>query len=103
MAAHLLMTAKSATVGKADRTLLESRMGRVSQDIIAMAKGHAETFETNGADVTFLVITGSLTVVDGQDTYRAPSGTYQRIVSDGYHLTANDDAVVLLTTVVDEV
>jgi quercetin dioxygenase-like cupin family protein len=92
--------ARSASSGRSSRTVYGGHEHSLRQTVIALAAGQMLDEHENPGEATLFVLHGRVRLVAGDTSWRGAAGHFM-IVPDARHtLEAEEDAAVLLSTVV---
>lgn len=97
ISAELLETARSASSGRAARTLYGGQAHDLRQTLIALAEGRSLGEHDSPGEATLQVLDGSVRLSADTESWTADAGDHLIIPSSRHDLHAQADAVVLLT------
>ncbi len=97
----LLDTARSATSGRAARTLHGGHEATLRQTLMALSAGNSLGEHDSPGEATLQVLVGRVRLSAGDSHWEAGAGDHLEIPPARHDLAAIEDAVVLLSVVVN--
>lgn len=97
IADEALSTARTASSGRAARTLYGGQEHDLRQTLIALAEGRSLGEHESPGEATLQVLRGRVRLTAGEETWSADEGDHLVIPPQRHDLHADSDAVVLLT------
>ncbi|MCL3838548.1 cupin domain-containing protein [Aeromicrobium duanguangcaii] len=97
----LLDQARASRAGRSATALHPGRHHHLRQTVIALAADHRLDEHEAPAEATLQVLTGSVRLTAGEESWEGSTGDLLVIPDHRHDLLALEDAVVLLTTLVD--
>jgi quercetin dioxygenase-like cupin family protein len=99
LARELLEDALRAPSGRAARSVFGGQQHTLRQTVIALAAGQSLDEHENPGEATVYVLRGRVTLLAGASALAGAAGHLLTVPSRRHSLTAQEDSVVLLTTV----
>lgn len=97
LANELLETARSASAGRAARSIHADHHFALRQTVIALADGQELGEHESPGEATLQVLTGRVRLATATEAWEGASGDYLIIPAERHNLAALSDAVVLLS------
>ena len=97
VAASLIEKASEASSGRATHVVHAAPGGRLSQVILALLEGRSLSEHENPGEAMLHVLSGSVALSAGEDTWDLRAGEITAIPQQRHALTAHEDSVVVLT------
>lgn len=101
LGSELLEQARAARAGRSATALHPGRHHHLRQTVIALAADHRLDEHEAPPEATLQVLTGSVRLTAGEESWDGSAGDLLVIPGHRHDLLALEDAVVLLTTLVD--
>ena len=99
LAREQLELAKVATSGRSAHSVYGGQGHRLRQTVIALAAGRRLDEHENPGEATLQVLIGRVRLAAGEMTWSGAAGHFMVVPDSRHSLEAEEDAVVLLTTV----
>ncbi len=97
---ELLQQAAGASSGRSATALHRGRHHQLRQTVIALTADHRLDEHEAPAEATLLVLTGTVRLTAGEESWEGSTGELLVIPDQRHDLLALEDAVVMLTTLV---
>jgi quercetin dioxygenase-like cupin family protein len=101
LARELLDKARAASAGRSAVALHRGRHHRLRQTVIALAADQRMDEHEAPSEATLQVLTGTVRLTAGEESWQGSTGELLVIPDRRHDLHALEDAVVVLTTIVD--
>jgi quercetin dioxygenase-like cupin family protein len=97
VARQQLKLAKTATSGRSSQTVYGGHQRSLRQTVVALTAGEELAEHDSPGEATLQVLTGTLTLIAGEDSWKGSSGDILVIPASRHRVEAVEDVAFLLT------
>ncbi|MFD1811094.1 LuxR family transcriptional regulator [Rhodococcus gannanensis] len=97
LARQQLKLAKTATSGRSSQTVYGGHQRSLRQTVVALTAGSQLAEHASPGEATLLVLTGTLTLIAGEDSWKGSTGDHLVIPAMRHSVEAVEDVAFLLT------